>query len=140
LLRESPLIAVQNGSLSEALAEASLAIASTGTVTLECAVFGVPTVAMYITSWSTFQIGKRIVQVKFLAMPNLLANEAIFPEFIQDDATPENIARAGLDLLNNSRRRAEIRKKLARITESLGGPGAGSRAARAIVQLMKTPA
>ena len=52
---------------------ADLAIASTGTVTTECAYFGVPTVAFYKTSWSTWQIAKRIVKVKYVAMPNLLA-------------------------------------------------------------------
>src|SRR5437763_16487294 len=51
------------GGLPEALRLADLAIASTGTVTLECALFGVPTVALYKTSWLTYQIGKRIVKV-----------------------------------------------------------------------------
>ena len=56
---------VQVGGLPEALAEADVAIASTGTVTTECAYFGVPTVALYKTSWSTWQIAKRIVKVKY---------------------------------------------------------------------------
>ena len=53
---------VQTGGLPEALAEADVAIASTGTVTTECAYFGVPTVALYKTSWSTWQIARRIVK------------------------------------------------------------------------------
>ena len=53
----------QVGGLPGALAEASVAIASTGTVTLECAWFGVPTVAIYRTSWSTYQIARQIVKV-----------------------------------------------------------------------------
>ena len=85
---------VQVGGLPEALAEADVAIASTGTVTTECAYFGVPTVALYKTSWSTWQIARRIVKVKYAAMPNLLADEEVFPEFIQGAATPDNIARA----------------------------------------------
>jgi lipid-A-disaccharide synthase len=131
-----PGIEVNVGDLAEALAESTAAIASTGTVTLECAYFGVPTVALYKTSWSTYQIGKRIVGVKYLAMPNLLANEEIFPEFIQDDATPEKIADAALDLLGNDTRRREIQTKLARVIESLGGPGAAARAARAVLSLL----
>jgi lipid-A-disaccharide synthase len=126
---------IQIGSLAEALAQTTIAIASTGTVTMECAYFGVPTVALYKTSWSTYQIGKRIIQVKYLAMPNLLANEAIFPELIQHDATAENIARAALDLLNDAQRREPIRAKLAKVVESLGGPGASQRAAQAILRL-----
>jgi lipid-A-disaccharide synthase len=127
---------IQVGSLAEALAQTTIAIASTGTVTMECALFGVPTIALYKTSWSTYQIGKRIIQVKYLAMPNLLANEALFPEFIQHDANTENIARAALELLNDAPRREVIRTKLTNVIESLGGPGASQRAARAIGRLL----
>ena len=88
---------IQIGNLPQALAQADVAIASTGTVTMECAFFGVPTVTLYKTSWITYQIGKRIVKVKWLTMPNILADEEVFPEFVQNAATPENIAarRAG---------------------------------------------
>ncbi len=123
------------GDLHSALAEATVAIASTGTVTMECAYFGVPTVAMYKTSWSTYQIGRRIITVRFIAMPNILADEALFPEFIQDDATAEKLTGAALALLNDSTRRDAIRTKLAKVVESLGGPGASRRAARAILDL-----
>jgi lipid-A-disaccharide synthase len=124
------------GGLPEALAEADVAIASTGTVTLECAYFGVPTVALYKTSWLNYQIGKRIVTVKFLAMPNLLANDEIFPEFIQEAATGEHIARATMELLRDQARRARIRNQLGEIVASLGEPGASQRAAKAILPLM----
>ena len=128
---------VQVGGLPESLAEADVAIASTGTVTTECAYFGVPTVALYKTSWSTYQIARRIVKVKYLAMPNLLANEEVFPEFIQGAASPENIARATLELLRDEGRRARVKSKLAEVVASLGGPGAMRRAARVIVETLK---
>jgi len=127
---------IQTGSLAEALAQSTLAIASTGTVTMECAFFGVPTIALYKTSWSTYQIGRRIIQVKYLAMPNILADEPLFPEFIQHDATADNLARAALELLNDPARRETIRTKVAKVIESLGGPGAAKRAARAILNLV----
>ena len=130
-----PSLQVQIGGLAEALAEADVAIASTGTVTLECAYFGVPTVAIYKTSWSTYQIGKRIIQVIYLAMPNLLANEAVFPELIQDAATGGNISREALDLLNNPARRGVVKTKLAKVIASLGGAGASARAAQAVLSL-----
>jgi len=137
---ESPsLVSVQTrvGGLSEALAQADAAIASTGTVTMECAFFGVPTVTLYKTSWITYEIAKRIVTVKWLTMPNLLANEEVFPEFIQHAATPENISRAALDLLQNEARRQTVKTKLAGVVASLGGPGATARAAAAIVRLLE---
>jgi len=130
-----PNLETQVGGLAEALSQATLAIASTGTVTMECAYFRVPTIAIYKTSWSTYHVAKRIIQVKFLAMPNLLANHAIFPELIQDDATAENIARAALAWLDNPDRRDDVRRKLAKVIDSLGDPGASERAAKAILQL-----
>jgi lipid-A-disaccharide synthase len=128
-------VQIQVGGLSDALAQADVAIAKTGTVTMECAFYGVPTVALYKTSWANYQIGKRIIKVKYLAMPNLLANEEIFPEFIQNAATAENIARATLELLRDDARRARIKARLAEIVASLGGPGASRRAAKAILDL-----
>ena len=130
-------IEIQIGKLSEALATADLAIASTGTVTMECAFFGVPAVTMYKTSWITYEIGKRIVKVKSLTMPNLLADEEVFPEFIQNDATAENISRAALELLQDAARRKLLKAKLSKIVASLGGPGASWRAAHAIATLLR---
>jgi lipid-A-disaccharide synthase len=130
-----PDVEIQVGNLPQALAEVDVAIASTGTVTMECAFFGVPTVTLYKTSWLTYQIGKRIVTVKSLTMPNLLANEEVFPEFVQNTATPENISRAALELLQNESRRAQIKKRLAEIVSQLGGPGASQRAAATILSL-----
>ncbi len=127
--------AILVGQLAETLRTATIALASTGTVTMECAWFGVPTIALYRTSWSTYQIGRRIITVKYLAMPNLLADEVIFPEFIQQDATPERLAAAALELLRDPARRAAIQKRLAGIIASLGGPGASRRAAEAILSL-----
>jgi len=127
-----PGMEIQIGGLSESLAAATVAIASTGTVTLECALFGVPTVALYKTSWSTYWIARNLVTVKYLAMPNLLADAPVFPEFIQGAATGENLARTALDLLDSPPKRAAIRSQLAAVVKSLGNPGASERAARAI--------
>jgi len=126
---------IQIGNLPQALAEAGLAIASTGTVTMECAFFGVPAVTLYKTSWFNWEIAKRIATVKWATMPNLLANEEVYPEFIQGAATPENIAGAALNLLQDEARRAQIKQRLAEVVATLGGPGASERAATAILCL-----
>jgi lipid-A-disaccharide synthase len=130
-----PKIEIQVGQLQEALSQATVAIASTGTVTLECAYYGVPTVAIYKTSMWTYLIARQLVTVKYLAMPNLLADEPIYPEFIQHEASAENIANAALKLLGNQALRAEIQSKLARVIATLGGPGSAQRAAAAILTL-----
>jgi lipid-A-disaccharide synthase len=130
-----PGVEVQTGNLPDALAQADAAIASTGTVTMECAFFGVPTVTLYKTSWFTWEIAKRIVTVKSATMPNLLAGEEVYPEFIQGAATVENIANAVLDLLQNEPRRHKIKAQLGKIVSSLGEPGAAERAAGAVMSL-----
>ncbi len=127
---------VQTGGVSAALAEADLAITKSGTITMECALHGVPAVVFYKTSWPTYWIAKQVVSVKHLAMPNLLAGEELFPEFIQGAATAENVARAGLALLRDDARRQATEAKLAKIVASLGSPGAARRAAEAIVSLL----
>jgi lipid-A-disaccharide synthase len=128
---------IQTGGLAEALARADVAIASSGTVTLECAYFGLPTVAMYKSSWLNYEIAKRVVKVSHLAMPNLLAREEIFPEFIQQAATSENISRAALDLLRDEKRRADMKTKLSGVIQGLGSPGANQRAAQSIIRLVE---
>ncbi len=130
-----PNIEIQIGGLEEALSEATIAIASTGTVTLECAYFGVPAVALYKTSLWTYWIARQVVTVKYLSMPNLLAGEPLYPEFIQHQATAANLAGAALELLAHPGRRSEIQSKLAGIISNLGGPGAAQRAASAILKL-----
>lgn len=127
---------VQAGGLAAALAEADLALTKSGTITMECAFFGVPAVVFYKTSWPTYWIGRQVVKVKYLAMPNLLAGEEILPEFIQHAATPENLARAALELLHDASRRKTAKTKLAGMVGSLGGPGASVRAANAVVRLL----
>jgi lipid-A-disaccharide synthase len=128
-------VEIQIGELPWALSESDVAMASTGTVTMECAFFGVPTVTLYKTSWLTYQIAKRIVTVKSLTMPNLMAGEEVYPELIQKAATPENLAGAALELLQNEARRQKIKAQLAQIIASLGEPGAAGRAAVAVLSL-----
>ena len=133
----TPGLKVQCGNLPEALSRATVAIASTGTVTMECAYFGVPTIALYKASWPEYQMGKRLIRVRYLAMPNILAEDSIYPEFIQSQATPENISRAAIEFIRDPSRRSAVRKKLAAVIRSLGGPGATQRAAHAILRLLK---
>jgi lipid-A-disaccharide synthase len=126
---------IQIGDLPQALQQADVALAKTGTVTMECAFFGVPTVTLYKSSWLNYQIARHLITVKTFTMPNLLANEEVYPEFLQYDVTAENLARAALDLLQNEARRQKIKAQLAQVIASLGEPGAPQRAAQAILSL-----
>lgn len=129
-------VTVQIGGLIEALDRAAVALASTGTVTLECALRSVPTVALYRTAPLTYWVGRQLATVKYLAMPNLLAGGEIMPEFIQAAATPERLARAALDFLTDPARRETYRRQCAEVVAKLGEPGASRRAAEAIVALL----
>jgi lipid-A-disaccharide synthase len=137
LIPADGLLEIQVGGLAESLRSATFALACSGTVTMECARFGVPSIIFYKTSWATYQLGKRLVQVKYLAMANLLNDAVVYPEFIQDAATPEAIAAEALAILENPARMADVKATLARIIASLGRPGASQRAAQAVLSLFR---
>ena len=124
------------GGLDHELSRASLAIAATGTVTLECALWRVPTIAIYKASWSTYQIARRIIRVRHLAMPNLLADASVMPELLQNAASPENLASTTTRLLSDPAERACIRSALGNVVRLLGQPGAAHRAATSILSLL----
>lgn len=130
---DANLIEVVTGGQEATLREATLALSKTGTITLELALFGVPAVTLYQTSWINYQVGRRLVTVPWLSMPNLLAGAAVYPEFIQDAATPEALATAALELLRNEIRRTEVTRQLGRLVQTLGPPGAPERAAVAVL-------
>ena len=127
---------IRVGRLHETLADTDVAIASSGTVTLECAWFRVPTVVLYKTSWITYLLGKLFLKVKHIAMPNLLANREVFPEFIQREANAQNLAREANIFINDSGKREQTLADLDVIAGSLGGKGAANRAAKVVWKLM----
>ena len=131
-----PNLTVQAGSVESALRNADLAITKSGTITMECAFLGVPALVFYQTSALNYWIGKQIVKVKYLAMPNLLAGEPVFPEFIQHSATPEIISKAAIELLQNRNERERIQKRLQEVVATLGTAGAARRGAQAIMNLL----
>lgn len=139
LVKTAPLPAgldVQVGGLAEVLPTAQLALTKSGTITMECAFHGVPAVVFYKTSWPTYCIGRRLVTVKYLAMPNLLADAPIYPELVQSAATPDHLARAALELLRDEQRRIQVQQQLAPVIAALGAPGAPERAAEAVLSLL----
>ena len=130
-----PNCTIQHGNPESLLVKADVALTKTGTITLECAMHRLPAVAFYKTSPLTYQIGKRLVKVPYLSMPNLLAKQAVYPEFVQDDATPENLANAVIDLLQDEDRHAGVSLQLEELTRNLGKPGAPARAAQEVMRL-----
>jgi lipid-A-disaccharide synthase len=133
---EIPNCTVQIGDSAKLLREADLALTKTGTITLECALYGLPAITFYKTSPLTYEIGKRVVNVPYLTMPNLLAGDAVYPEFVQDDATAENLAQAVIKLLVDVPRQKQVREQLGEIVAALGDANAPKRAAESVLQLL----
>lgn len=112
------------------LRAATVAVVKSGTSTLEAALAGVPFVCVYRTHPLTFALAKRLVRLDSVALANLVAGEAVAPEFIQDDFTPAAVAARLQDLLDpESPARANMIAGLEGIKGQLGAPGAASRVA-----------
>jgi len=105
------------------LGHADLALAASGTVTIEAAVLGTPTVTFYKVNPLTWSAGRRLVKVPFLSMVNLIAERQIVPELIQHDMTPSNLANAAEALLNSAERTDDMRMELRRVRALLTREG-----------------
>jgi len=121
----------------EVLAAADLAIAKSGTVNLELALLDVPQVVIYRVSPITGFIARKLLNfsIPFMSPPNLVAMKQIVPEFLQEEATPEAIFSAGMDLLANPVRQ-QMLADYQQMRQSLGEPGVADRAAIAILGLL----
>jgi len=136
MMTSHPRIKVEFGTAHELMRHATLAIAASGTATMECAFYGCPMIVVYKVNWLTYLIGRLVVKVNWLAMPNVIAGREIVPEFIQHDAKPERITVIARELLEDNAKREAMRRELAAVVRSLGGPGASERAAAAVVGLL----
>ena len=132
-LQGSPIRVIE-GESWDAMAHAELALAASGTVTIEAALLGTPMVTYYKVTPATWWAGRYFVNVPFYSMVNLIAGRALVPELIQDAATGERIAGEALRLLGDQRARAEMKAGLAEVRERLSGEFRAEDRAAAIVQ------
>lgn len=130
---QHPRVKTEIGNAHELMQRAALAITASGTATMECAFYGCPMIVVYKVNWLTYLIGRSVITVDWLAMPNVIAGKAIVPEFIQHEAKPERIAVVAQELLRNTSKREAMRRELATIVGNLGGPGASERAAHLVL-------
>lgn len=94
---------------------ADIAIAASGTVTLELALLEKPMIIIYKTNPITFWLGKKVIKLKFLGLPNIIAGKSIVPELLQSEMTAENISQQTQALLTNSELYSGQKKTLAQI-------------------------
>ncbi|HEV2721304.1 MAG TPA: lipid-A-disaccharide synthase [Thermoanaerobaculia bacterium] len=117
---------------AESIAAADVALSSSGTATLECAVVGTPVVVMYRLSRATHWIARRVVKVPHFSLVNIVAGKKVVPELIQHDVNGHRIA-AEVREMSEPPAHARLRAELAAVRAKLGGPGASRRAAEAIM-------
>jgi lipid-A-disaccharide synthase len=120
----------------ETLAHCAAAVITSGTVSLELALLGVPHAVAYRTTWPTFWIARALVSVRHIALPNLIAGHVVVPEFVQGAATPDNIATPVVTWLTEETARDEISRKFDHVKKALGGPGVARRAARSALEVL----
>jgi len=116
------------------LQAAHAAIVTSGTATLETALFGVPQVVVYKGNWLAYRIAKWMIgnRIKYISLVNLVMDAPVVPELIQADFNPENLADHLEKIIAGSERNQQL-NDLQRLREQLGSGGAARRAAKAIV-------
>jgi len=111
------------------LQNAELAIVTSGTATLEAALFKVPQVVCYKSSFISFWIAKKLIKIKFISLVNLVANKEIVRELIQQDCTASNIAGELIKIKKGEKKAVQMNKDYNDLIELLGNEGASSRVA-----------
>jgi lipid-A-disaccharide synthase len=110
---------VIEGHTWDALAQAEVALAASGTVTIEAAMLSVPMVTFYRVNALSWLLGRWMVRAPFLSMVNLVAGRKIVPELIQHDMTPEAIAGEAIRLLQDPAERERMRVDLSEVARKL---------------------
>ena len=116
---------------------ATAALVTSGTATLETALFKVPEVVCYKGSWASYQIAKRIITLKYISLVNLIMDEEVVTELIQDDFNTKNLKKELVKLLAPAHRE-QLLKKYNLLETKLGGTGASKKTARLIVADLKS--
>ncbi|HYZ86953.1 MAG TPA: lipid-A-disaccharide synthase [Bryobacteraceae bacterium] len=105
-------IQIVEGETWDALAHADVALAASGTVTIEAALLGTPTVSFYRVTTASWWMGRLLVRVPYYTMVNLVARRRIIPEYLQDEMTPAKLSEATLELLQNPVKADNMRREL----------------------------
>lgn len=127
-------IKITEGHNYDLFSVADLALATSGTVTLEAALCGLPSIIVYRTSALNAFIARRVINIPNIGLPNIVAGRQILPELLQEDFTPANVAKTAVELLAPERR-PQLEADLAFMKARLGEPGAVKRVAQLILRI-----
>jgi lipid-A-disaccharide synthase len=127
-------IQIKIGETAEIMQRAWAGIVASGSATLEAAYFRIPFVLVYRVAWPTYVAARMVVNVKYLGMPNVLADREVVPEFIQHQAKPDAIVNAMGPLVEDAHAREQMISAFDSIISKLGGDRASEKAAQAILE------
>ncbi len=134
LLHENPGIVPIRGGAYNALAYCDAAIIASGSATLEAALLKAPTIIIYRISWLSYLIARVIVSVDHIGLPNIIAGEEVFPEFIQR-LNAESVANTALSMIDKGRH--DIAGKLGPIIDMLKVPDSYGLAAGCVISFLE---
>ena len=121
----------------ELLAQSKAALVTSGTATLETALFAVPEVICYKGSSISYQIAKRLVKIKYIGLVNLIMDKEVVKELIQDDLTVENLKKELETLLNSKEKQEQLKNDYAALKNLLSRGGhASANAAKSIYNFL----
>ncbi len=120
----------------ERMQKSTAALAASGTVSMECALLGIPTVVAYRVSGLSYLLGRTLVDIPYISMPNLILGEEVFPEFLQGRARGDVLADALAARIVPGDMRRNVLDNLDRLCQRLGNRDAiGEIGRRALEQL-----
>ncbi len=121
------------------LSVAEAAVVTSGTATLETALFKVPQVVVYRTSNFSYQIARFLIKIPYISLVNLVAEKEVVRELIQDDYNPAELKKELEKVFSDTKTRKRLLKEYDDLSEKLGSEGASAEAATAIIQLIALP-
>ena len=127
-------IKVLFGETQSIIRHAEAGVINSGTASLETALFGTPQVVGYITNPITYRIARKIVKIKYISLGNLIIDRLAFKEFIQNDCNSDALLAEIRGLIENQQRKTKMLADYADIRAALGGTGASSAVAKAMIE------
>jgi lipid-A-disaccharide synthase len=138
LLQAYPQVKSVSDQTYALLKKSSAALVTSGTATLETALFGVPEVVCYKGSNISYQIAKRLIKVKYISLVNLIMDKLVVKELIQDEMTVENCRRELNEVLNNETKKKQLKEDYTALKNLLSqGGNASAKAAKSILEFLQ---
>jgi len=132
--KDIPMEIIEPDERYETFRSCKLLMAASGTVTLETSLIGTPAIIAYKISALSAFIGRMLIHVDFASLPNLILGREVYPEFIQELAKAEHLAKTARKWLDDETAYAGVKRELVELRSMVGNPGAALRAAKIIIE------